>query len=129
MPIRVELIDEAVGDLVDYAESGNLKLFLRKLVELEAGGADIGQPLGRNLRSWRKIVVGNRNWRIVFRASPDGEVATVCVVGDRDDEQCYVEAERRVAGSDRQEVRSLAEAMLDLMGSRKERKKAKRRRR
>ena len=35
MPVRVELIDEAVADLRRYAASGNLLLFLKKLVRLE----------------------------------------------------------------------------------------------
>jgi mRNA interferase RelE/StbE len=127
--LRVELLDEAVGDLLGYAESGNLKLFLKKLVELEAGGPNLGLPLGRNLRTWRKIVVGNRDWRIVFQISEDEEVATVCVIGDRNDEQCYEEATQRVEATGDADGRSLAEAMLDLMGSRKERKKAAKRRR
>ena len=57
MPIRVELIDEAIADLVRYAESGNLPLFLKKLLRLEEVGKDAGQSLGGNLTGWRKIVV------------------------------------------------------------------------
>ncbi len=38
MPIRVELIDEAVEDLARYAETGNLPLFLKKLLRLEEVG-------------------------------------------------------------------------------------------
>lgn len=32
MSVRVELIDEAVVDLADMAESGNLKQFFKKLL-------------------------------------------------------------------------------------------------
>ena len=34
MPVRVELIDEAVEDLHRYAATGNLPLFLKKLLRL-----------------------------------------------------------------------------------------------
>jgi len=66
MAVRVELIDEAVADLERYAESGNLPLFLKKLIRLEEAGKDVGLPLGRGLTGWRKVVVGDRNWRIIF---------------------------------------------------------------
>jgi hypothetical protein len=35
MPVRVELIDDAVEDLVRYTTSGNLPLFLKKLLRIE----------------------------------------------------------------------------------------------
>src|SRR5579862_3159384 len=97
MPVRVELIDEAVEDLNRYAESGNLALFLKKLLRLEEVGKDAVQPLGGRLTGWRKIVVGDRNWRIIFTVDAEKRVATVWVIGDRDDSECYAEAERRVA--------------------------------
>jgi mRNA interferase RelE/StbE len=96
MPVRVELIDEAVRDLEGYAESGNLPLFLKKLLRLEALGADAGRPLGGGLTRWRKIVVGNRDWRIIFTMDPRDTVATVWVIGDRADAECYDEAQRRI---------------------------------
>lgn len=96
MPVRVELIDEAVQDLQRYAESGNLPLFLKKLLRLEAVGKDAGQPLGGPLTRWRKIVVGDRDWRIIFTMNTDETVATVWVIGDRADAECYAEAQQRV---------------------------------
>lgn len=80
MPVRVELLDDAVADLAKHAESGKLKLFFRKLVEIEQKGPGAGEPLGRDLVGWRKVTVGNRNWRIVFRVDREEEVATVCVI-------------------------------------------------
>ena len=56
MPVRVELIDEA-EDLGKYAATGNLPLFLKKLLRLEEVGKDAGLPLGRGLTGWRKIVI------------------------------------------------------------------------
>jgi mRNA interferase RelE/StbE len=131
--VRVELIDEAVEDLSSYAESGNIRLFLAKLVQLERDGASAGVPLGStdrtSLTGWRKIVVGNRDRRIVFRVDEKQEVATVCVIGDRSNEAVYTEAQQRMERLPDQGTKSLADAMLMMMGSRKERKKAAKERR
>ena len=116
MPVRVELIDEAVEDLVRYAETGNLPLFLKKLIRLEEVGKDAGLPLGRGLTGWRKIIVGDRNWRIIFTTNPEETVATVWVIGDRDDAECYADAQRRVQalGKGQPEAASLAAVMFQL---------------
>lgn len=128
MPVRVELIDEAVVDLADMAESGNLKQFFKKLVEIESKGSQAGEPLGRDLVGWRKATVGNRNWRIVFRVDKEETVATICVVGDREDAACYEEARRRAERTKNADATSLAASMIDLLGSRKQRKVARARR-
>jgi mRNA interferase RelE/StbE len=130
-PVRVELIREAADDLAAYAESGNLPLFFKKLVYLEEGGKDAGHPLGGALTGWRKIVVGDRNWRIVYRMSADDTVATVWVIGDRADAECYDEAQRRVQalGRSRPETLSLAATMLTLSEMQRRRRERKRGRR
>ncbi|MGH2531686.1 MAG: type II toxin-antitoxin system RelE family toxin [Thermomicrobiales bacterium] len=116
MPVRVEFIQEAVADLVRYAETGNLPLFLKKLLRLEEIGKDAGMPLGRGLAGWRKIVVGDRNWRIIFTVNHDETVATVSVIGDREDAGCYQEAHRRIQalGEGHSASVSLAAAMFQL---------------
>ena len=66
MPIRVELIDDAVTDLAGLAESGLLPLFLKKLLRLEEEGNSAGLPLGRGLTNWRKrqcLPLGSANPR------------------------------------------------------------------
>lgn len=120
-PIRVELIDDAVADLVQYAATGNLPLFLKKLIRLEEVGKEAGLPLGRGLIGWRKIVVGDRDRRIVFAVNREGTVATVWVVGDRDDAACYEEAERRVRnlGADQPHAASLAAVMFQMSQQRR----------
>lgn len=128
MPVRVELLDDAVVDLARQAESGKLKLFFKKLLEIEQKGGEAGEPLGRDLVGWRKITVGNRNWRIVFRVDRDEAVATICVIGDREDGICYEEAKRRADRAQDNDAASLAESMMTLFGSRKERKAAQKRR-
>lgn len=126
MPVRVELLDEAIVDLADHAESGMLRQFFKKLLEIEESGAKAGEPLGRELVGWRKLIVGNRNWRIVFRVDRADEVATICVIGDREDAACYEEAQRRAKRAENADAASLAESMMDLFGTRKERKAARR---
>jgi mRNA interferase RelE/StbE len=121
VPVRVEPIDEAIVDLADLAESGNLKQFFKMLLEIEANGSQAGEPLGRNLVGWRKITVGNRNWRIVFRVDKDETVATVCVIGDREDATCYEEVQKRAQQVEDADATSLAASMMDLLGTRKQR--------
>jgi mRNA interferase RelE/StbE len=128
MSVRVELIDDAIADLAKQVETGKLKSFFAKLLEIEKKGAHAGDPLGRGLVGWRKITVGNRNWRIVFRVDKDETVATICVIGDREDGACYEEAKRRADTAPRSDAASLAESMMTLFGSRKERKAAQKRR-
>jgi len=127
MPVRVELIDDAIADLAKHAESGKLKSFFAKLLEIEQKGSKAGEPLGRDLVGWRKITVGNRDWRIVFRVEEREEVATVCVIGDREDGACYEEARKRIDRVKNTDAASLAESMMALFGSRKERKAAQKR--
>lgn len=116
MPVRVELIDEAVADLRRDAASGNLPLFLKKLIRLEEAGKEAGLPLGWDLPGWRKIIVGDRTWRIIFTLDPEETVATVWVIGDRDDAACYRDAERRVRalGKTQPAAMSLAATMFQL---------------
>ena len=116
MPIRVEFIPEAVDDLRRYARSGNIRQFLQKLVRLEGVGKQAGLPLGRGLSGYYKIVVGDRDWRIVFTMSRDETVATVLVIGNRADSACYEQAHQRLAavGDRSMEAVSLAAAMLEL---------------
>lgn len=125
MPVRVELIPYAVEDLVGYAQTRSLPLFLKKLIRLEEVGKDAGLPLGRGLVGWRKIVVGDRDWRIIFTVDPADTVATVWVIGDRDDDACYDIAQRRVEamGKDRPQAASLAAGMFQIGQSRQRAKK------
>jgi mRNA interferase RelE/StbE len=130
MPVRVELIDEAIEDLLHYAESGNLPLFLKKLLRLEEAGKEAGQPLDGALATWRKIVVGDRDWRIIFTVNPEETVATVCVIGDRADSECYAQAEERVRvlRATPPEAASLATVMFQLSQARRSARRSKRRR-
>ena len=124
MALRVELTEDAEADLEHLATSGMIKAFLAKLIKLEEDGVQVGRPLGRGLTNWRKIVVGDRQWRIVFLTDSDETVATVWVMRDRDDEECYREAERRLKRAEAQSpaTRSLAAALADIIARKSARK-------
>lgn len=115
MPVRVELVEPAFEDLERYSRSGNIKLFLAKLLSIEEHGEDAGRPLGKGLTGWRKAIVGDRDWRIVYRMNTQGTVATVWLIGDRADAECYADAERRIrALGGNPAANSLAAALIRL---------------
>ena len=130
MPVRVELIDEAFGDLKQAERTGYFHLFLGKLIHIEEHGKDAGFPLNRELIGWRKAVVGDRNWRIVFAVDPADTVATIAVIGDRDDSACFEEARRRIEaiGNTKPQAVSLAQAMYLIQRAHDAHKKRTRRR-
>lgn len=121
MPVRVELTTEAFNDLWEFHRAGNSRGFLVKLVRLEDVGEEAGQPLARGLHGFRKIVVGDRTWRIIFQMSPDKTVAIVWVIGDRDDAAVYAAAEARLAAFHGQspEAVSLAKALAAILDRKK----------
>jgi len=124
VPVRIELIEEAVADLTRYTVSGHIRLFLKKLVWLEEAGEQGGAALGGALTGMRRIVVGDRDWRILFTMNPEKTGATVWVIGDRGDDQCYREAQARLQRlrGDVPETQSLSATMLRLMQARQERR-------
>ena len=121
MGIHVRLTADACADLDRYRASGQFKRFLAKLVRLEEEGVGVGVPLGRGLTTFRKIKVGDRDWRIIFQANADETEATVWVIADRSDEQCYkLAAERLEAmGTQRPEARSLAAILYEIADQRR----------
>lgn len=125
MPVYVELHELAVEDLKRYAKSGNLRLFIRKLLFIERNGEQAGRPLRSDLAGWHKLTVGDRNWRIVFTVDAKGGSAKVLVIGERDDAACYDEAIKRLRKSSAQEKNpSLADALAQLLESQRPRRKA-----
>lgn len=77
-----------------------------------------GRPLVGELIGWRKLVVGNRHWRIVWRVirDEDGttgvEIAEIWAVGAREDSAVYDEVRRRLAAAPPSpETRNLAELL------------------
>jgi mRNA interferase RelE/StbE len=89
---RVVLTDEARDDLRNLDGSAR-KLVLRALRKLEDAPESRGAPLGSrrtdNLTGFRKLVVGDRQYRVVYRVEADGTVCVIWVIGSRVDEECY----------------------------------------
>jgi mRNA interferase RelE/StbE len=74
---------------------------LKKMLLLERH-PDAGEPLLGGLIGWRKLVIGNRDWRLVWRVMHDDlgatviEVAEVWAIGARADAEVYAEMFSRV---------------------------------
>ncbi|MGL4745984.1 MAG: type II toxin-antitoxin system RelE/ParE family toxin [Dermatophilaceae bacterium] len=100
----VRLTDDAVGDLraLFRADPQIVRWALKKMIQLERDPY-AGDPLLGGLVGYRKITVGNRDWRVVWRVVQDEcgdfrvEVAEIWAVGYRKDGEVYGEIEQRVA--------------------------------
>ncbi len=77
---------------------------LKKMLLLERD-PEAGDPLLGQLVGWRKLVVGDRDWRVVWRVTTDTEgtvtitIAEVWAVGARSDAAVYEEMSARVAAA------------------------------
>lgn len=96
---------------------------LKKMLLLETD-PQAGEPLLGSLIGYRKLVVGNRDWRIIWRVTSDErgtmtiEVAEVWAVGARSDGEVYAEMTQRVASLGDSPVRRSLAAILEELGSR-----------
>jgi len=94
---------------------------LKKMLLLERS-PEAGEPLLGQLIGWRKLTVGDRDWRVVWRVSTDTEgavtvtIAEVWAVGARTDAEVYTEMNDRVAAA-RQSPATLALAeVIQILG-------------
>ena len=77
---------------------------LKKMLLLERN-PEAGEPLLGSLVGWRKLTVGDRDWRVVWRVSTDADgritvtIAEVWAVGARTDSEVYAEMTKRVAAA------------------------------
>lgn len=69
----------------------------RKLTQLRSNPRQQGRPLGGELTGLRKLVVGDRPYRIVFKVEASGDVAVVWVIAGRADGECHELAKARLA--------------------------------
>lgn len=102
----VRLTDDAVEDLQDLfkADPQLVRWALKKMIQLERD-PNAGDPLLGGLIGYRKITVGDRDWRVVWRVEQDEagdyliEVAEVWAVGYRKDSEVYAEIRQCVANA------------------------------
>lgn len=126
--MTLRFIDQAAQDLRNARYSGRLHLIFKKLRMIEQNPTRVGQPLGRNLTTFRKIALNDRAWRIIWRPATkpnsDGTTdAEVWVVGDRADDACYEEARVRLEKLGNHPDATLAlDALSALMTARQKRR-------
>ena len=100
----VRLTNEAVDDLRELfkADPQIVRWALKKMIQLERD-PNAGDPLLGGLIGYRKITVGDRDWRVVWRVEQDEvgdyliDVAEVWAVGYRKDSEVYTEIKQRIA--------------------------------
>lgn len=121
--VVVRLTDSALSDLETIQRKGDpqvVRWALKKCLLLEQD-PEAGAPLRGSLAGFRKLVVGDRDWRIVWRVTHDDsgtivvDVAEVWAFGARSDAEVYSEVQDRVTtleGSPH--TIPLAEALLAL---------------
>jgi mRNA interferase RelE/StbE len=112
---KVQLTSDALEDLRDLDGSAR-QVVLKAMNKLKVEPEKRGQPLGSNqsgdLTTFRKMVVGDRDYRIIYRIQPDGEIVVVWVIGRRADQECYEMALARLRLHGNTELAKLAERLL-----------------
>jgi mRNA interferase RelE/StbE len=115
----------AIDDLVALQKKNRpaLQWAVKKFVLIERN-PEAGAPLGGGLHGFRKLTVGNRDWRIIWRVSYEQngdaivDVGEIWAVGARKDAEVYAEMNRRVAASPRgPNTRALHEVLTFLDGA------------
>ncbi|MDR2702819.1 MAG: type II toxin-antitoxin system RelE/ParE family toxin [Cellulomonadaceae bacterium] len=96
---QVLLLDEAKEDLRDF-DGATRKMLLKAIGKLRQSPDQRGEPLGSrangNLTGFRKLVVGNRDYRIVYDVRDDGTVVVIWVIGRRVNSEAYALAQTRI---------------------------------
>lgn len=103
-PARIRLTEDAIADLhrLQKKDPQILRDVFAKMILLERSPS-AGEPLLGDLVPFRKLVVGNRHWRIIWRQTTDEshqpilEIAEVWAVGARSDDEIYLEMKTRSA--------------------------------
>lgn len=107
MEWTIEYIKEAQRDLKKLEPHNRLLILkaIEKTAERPLPLPDgIGKPLGNhvssNLAGYYKIKLKNLGYRVVYGLKKENSVMKVIVIGIRDDEAVYKEAERRIKNMD-----------------------------
>lgn len=114
---RVVLTAEAREDVRDLDGSAR-KIVLKAMKKLEDSpeqrGAPLGSQDGKNLTTFRKLVVGDRDYRIIYRVEDDGSICVIWVVGRRVDQECYDLAASRLKLYSGDKQAALLQKILDV---------------
>ncbi|GAB3871230.1 hypothetical protein GCM10029964_007170 [Kibdelosporangium lantanae] len=95
--MRVTFTDAALDDLRRLGPDVAPKV-LRKIVTLRAD-PEVGIPLAGQTAGFRRLTVGWKQQRVVYRLTGDGtlEICAIWSIGTRSDSEIYAEATARVA--------------------------------
>lgn len=114
---RVQLLPEAVDDLkgLDGSARTIVAAGIEKLrTDPHLRGTALGSRLTGNLTGLRKLVVGNRTYRIVYQVRADNTVVVVWVIGRRADSEVYEVTKARIAHyADDMSKRAILQQLLD----------------
>ena len=100
---ELRFTDAAIDDLVALQKKNRsaLEWAMKKFLLIERN-PEAGVPLGGGLHGYRKLTVGDRDWRIVWRVTFDDtgqlivDIGEIWAVGARKDSEVYTEMRRRV---------------------------------
>lgn len=118
----VRLTEDAVADLyrLHKKDPSILRAVFKKMLLLEKSPA-AGEPLLGALVGFRKLVVGDRDWRIVWRVTEDLtgipvlDISEVWAVGARSEGEVYEELTSRIARmSDDPKIRPLKDVIIQM---------------
>jgi mRNA interferase RelE/StbE len=101
--VQVQFIEPAVEDLVRLSKKNKelLRQVLKKILLIERNPL-AGHPLLGDFIGWRKLTVGDRHWRIIWRMHTDEsgtviiEIAEIWAIGARADSKIYKELRDRL---------------------------------
>lgn len=119
----IRLIDSAIDDLnkLFRLDPSVLRKVITKMLILELN-TETGEPLLGDLIGWRKLTVGDRSWRIIWRSTEDEsggqmiEIAQLWAIGARSDSEIYNEMKKRVASASSSPKTTALFNVLELFG-------------
>ena len=90
--VQIQFIEPAIDDLVRLSKKNKelLRQVLKKILLIERNPL-AGHPLLGEFIGWRKLTVGDRHWRIIWRTHTDEagtviiEIAEIWAIGARAD--------------------------------------------
>lgn len=101
--VQIQFIEPAIDDLVRLSKKNKelLRQVLKKILLIERNPL-AGHPLLGEFIGWRKLTVGDRHWRIIWRTYTDEsgtviiEIAEIWAIGARADSKIYKELRDRI---------------------------------
>lgn len=103
------------GDLDRSAQLIVLKALRKLETDPEKRGQPLGSTAGGNLSGLRKLVVGNRTYRVVYRVEPSGDLVVVFVIGRGADNEVYELAVSRMRMHEDPQIRGFAASLGELL--------------